>query len=189
MLAVTGDLDPWWQAAGEIVQLGVGATRCCTGRPSRPRLALRLGDPPRAPWNRRTLHPALPAPGIGVGTACSWPSSAGPHSSAAQGSWGCPPFLLVPHPLADVGDDGLPALVDGDVLHLDGLLTTGARFLVPRHLLLLLRPDRSDLTPLISSPGSAPRQRATIDLLHMGSEASKAKCPLSENYDLVTADR
>jgi hypothetical protein len=43
-----------------------------------PRLAPRGTDTPstRAP----------PAPGIWSGTACSWPSSAGPHSSAPQGT-------------------------------------------------------------------------------------------------------
>jgi hypothetical protein len=32
-------------------------------------------------------------------------------------------FAGAPTPLADVADDGLATFVDGDVLHLDGLLT------------------------------------------------------------------
>ena len=38
-------------------------------------------------------------------------------------------FRRTPAPLADVTDDGLAAVVDGHVLHLDGLLATGAVFL------------------------------------------------------------
>lgn len=66
----------------------------------------------------KPAHRELPVLGTSIGSVCSWLSSSG---AAFIRCTRFMRFSQCPHPLADIADDGLPAVVDGDVLRLDRL--------------------------------------------------------------------
>src|SRR5262245_8168737 len=90
-------------------------------------LALPLGAPPRAPWNRHTLQPRTAGARHRSRERLLVAEQRGAAFIRCTRFMGLPSiFAVAPAPLADIADDRLAALVDGDVLHLDGLLPAGA---------------------------------------------------------------
>ena len=107
-------------------------------------LALPLGAPPRAPWNRHTLQPRTAGARHWHRDRLLMAEQRGAAFIRCTRFMGLPSvFAGAPTPLADVADDGLATFVDGDVLHLDGLLTAGAVFLErTRDLMATIERDR-----------------------------------------------
>jgi len=68
-------------------------------------------------------------------------------------------FSPCPHPLTDVAHDGLAAIVDGDVLHLDGLLASGTVVLEGLDL------AREGARELVEHVGGAVLLRDRIDVI------------------------